>query len=546
VFSFGIYHLDFSVSIEYTIAEKNMENTSHAAIENPATGETIGVAKENSVEDLARAVRSARDAQPAWAALDVKARARFVRAMRDYIACHVDEVSETISRSTGKTRIDALSTEVLPSAMAANYYAKIAPRVHKSSVIERGNILLFNKVSYLTHVPFGVIGIISPWNYPFSIPFHEVVMALLAGNAVILKVATQVQLVGEELAKVVMASGLPAGLFHLIHMPGPVAGTAMLDAGVNKLFFTGGTVVGKELMAKAAHTLTPVVLELGGNDAMIVLDDANPDRAAGGAIWAGLSNAGQSCAAVERVYVERGIYDAFRERVVRQVQALRIGADTAFEVDIGSLTQNQQKEKVEELVRDAVVKGAKIACRRDVPDGMGTHFFPLMVLEDVNGSMLVMKEEVFGPVLALERVRDEDEAVQKANASEYGLSASVWSRSARRARRVAERLEAGTVTINDHLMTHGMAETPWGGFKSSGIGRSHGEIGFLEMSQPRVLIADRLHRLPRNMWWYPHGRKVYNGLKSALTVLYGKGLFVRIGAALRVGRLFMRSFTKRG
>ena len=523
---------------------QEMGTESSTSLKNPATGEKIGPQRVHSVADLKCAMEEARNAQPAWAATDVRKRAALMRVLSSRIASHADEISTVISRSTGKTRVDAISTEVLPSAMAAAYYARIAPRVHRPQKLEMGNILLFNKASCVTRVPFGVIGIISPWNYPFSIPFHEVVMGLLAGNAVILKVATQTQLVGEQIAALVKACGIPDGVFHLIHLPGAVAGKAMLEAGINKLFFTGSTAVGKELMERASRTLTPLVLELGGNDAMIVLDDANPDRAAAGALWAGLSNAGQSCAGVERLYVSQGIYDRFRDRLLHQIDNLRIGPDTSFDVDVGAVTQEQQRQKVEQAVADAVAKGATVACRRAAVGKTGGMFSPILVLEDVNDSMLVMTEEVFGPVLALERVLDEDEAVAKTNASAYGLSASVWSAHPRHARRVAERLEAGTVTINDHLMSHGMAETPWGGFKASGFGRSHGEIGFYEMTQPRVIISDRLHRMPRNMWWYPHNKAVYEGLKSALTFLYGRGLFTRAGALVRVMRLFMRSFTR--
>jgi succinate-semialdehyde dehydrogenase/glutarate-semialdehyde dehydrogenase len=514
------------------------------SIHNPSTGEEIGVLKENTVQELCAAVDAARKAQKEWATVSVKQRARHIRCMRDFIAAHADPLSDVVSKSTGKTRVDALSAEVLPSALAASYYARIAPRVHAPRKLERGSILFFNKSSYTTRVPFGVIGIISPWNYPFSIPFHEVVMGLLSGNGVILKVATQTQLVGEAIADVVKAGGLPEGLFRLVHLPGPAAGDAMLQAGVNKLFFTGSTAVGRELMAKAAKHLVPVVLELGGNDAMIVLDDAHAERAAGGAIWAGLSNAGQSCAGVERIYVCPKIYDSFVTALTRQVSALRVGPDMAFDVDIGSITQEQQKQKVQALVRDALSEGATVTCRRDAPDRDGAIYHPVLVLENVNGSMRIMREEVFGPVLAIQKVRDEEEAIARANASEFGLTASVWSRRTRHARAVAERLEAGAVTLNDHLMSHGMAETPWGGFKNSGIGRSHGEIGFLEMTQPRVIISDMMHSMPRNMWWHPHNQRVYTGLKAALDVLYGRGLFKRVASVFRVVKLFMRSFTR--
>ena len=421
----------------------------------------------------------------------------------------------------------------------ASYYARIARRLLAPRTLDRSSILFFNKVSRLTRVPFGLIGIISPWNYPFAIPLHEVIPALLAGNGVLLKVATQVQPVGDAIAEVVKAAGFPPGLFHLAHLPGAAAADAMLAAGVDKIFFTGSTATGRAVMARAAERLVPVVLELGGNDPMIVLDDANVERAAAGCLWAGLSNAGQSCAAVERVYVEAGAYDAFRDALVRRVQRLRAGPDREFDVEVGSLTSAEQKRKVEAVVSDAVRKGARIIARAGISTGL---FHPLMVLEDADSSMDAMCEEVFGPLIALQRVRDDAEAIARANDSRYGLTASVWSRNRRRARRVAESLRAGSVTLNDHLMSHGMAETPWGGFGESGIGRSHGELGFDEMTQPRVIVDDRMHRAPRNMWWYPHDRSVYEGLKGAMVALHGRGLGHRLAGLGRLVRTFLRSF----
>jgi succinate-semialdehyde dehydrogenase/glutarate-semialdehyde dehydrogenase len=437
--------------------------------------------------------------------------------------------------------MDALSTDVFPGALMASYYARIAPDVLNSRRLGRSSILFFNKVSHLTRVPFGVIGIISPWNYPFTIPLHEVIPALLAGNGVLLKVATQVQPVGEAISEVVKAAGFPSGLFSLVHLPGAAAGDALLASGIDKLFFTGSTAIGKELMAKAAKKLVPVVLELGGNDPMIVLDDANLDRAAAGALWAGMSNAGQSCAGVERVYVEEGAWEGFRQRLVDRVSRLRVGPDKDFDVEVGSLTSEDQKKKVVGVLKDALKKGAEIVAQAGSSSGL---FHPVTVLEEADSSMTAMCEEVFGPIIALQKVRDESEAIARANDSIYGLTASVWSRNRGRARRVAAQLRAGTVTINDHLMSHGMAETPWGGFGQSGIGRSHGTLGFEEMTQPRVIVDDLLHWAPRNMWWYPHDKSVYEGLKGAMIALHGRGLFRRLGGLGRLVRTFMRSFRK--
>jgi succinate-semialdehyde dehydrogenase/glutarate-semialdehyde dehydrogenase len=487
------------------------------------------------------AVRKAREAQKKWAETPLRERQKRAREMGRLIVERADRIAETISRATGKTRMDALSTDVFSGALMASYYARIAPRVLNPRTLAGSSILFFNKISRLTRVPYGVVGIISPWNYPFGLPLHEVIPALLSGNGVVLKVATQVQPVGEAIAEIVNAAGFPPGLFSLVHLPGASAGDALLASGIDKLFFTGSTAAGKELMAKAAKRLVPVVLELGGNDPMIVLDDANVERAASGALWAGMSNAGQSCAGVERVYVEHGAWDAFRQLLVDQVSRLRVGPDRDFEVEVGSLTSAEQKRKVLGILKDAVKKGAGIVAQAGPSSGL---FHPVTVLDGVDSSMTAMSDEVFGPIIALQKVRDESEAITLANNSLYGLTASVWSRNRRRARRVAAQLRAGTVTINDHLMSHGMAETPWGGFGQSGIGRSHGVLGFKEMTQPRVIVDDLLHRAPRNMWWYPHDKSVYEGLKGAMIALHGRGLFRRLGGLGRLVRTFMRSFRK--
>jgi acyl-CoA reductase-like NAD-dependent aldehyde dehydrogenase len=414
----------------------------------------------------------------------------------------------------------------------------------RSRRLRGGHPFFIFKSSRIERVPWGVVGIISPWNYPFGIPLHDVMTALLAGNAVILKPATQTYTVGEAIADVVKSSGLPEGLFHLVGMPGRIAGRAMIAAGVDKLCFTGSTEAGRDVMRVAAQGPVPVSLELGGSDAMIVLDDANLERAVGGALWAGVSNAGQSCCAVERVFVVENVYEAFREKLAKRVAGLRVGPDRDFEVDVGSLSSPAQKRKVDALVKDALAHGARVlASSGAASDGRFAGLYhPVVVLEPGDRPIRAMHEEIFGPVIVLAKVRDEAEAIARANDSPYGLSASVWTRSNRRGVRVASQLAVGTVTLNDHMMSHGMAETPWGGCKGSGFSRTHGEAGLEEMSRIRVIVQDRMHRAPRAMWWHPHSRKVYEGFRAGLTTLYGKGVVRRVSALARFAGLFLRSF----
>ncbi len=511
----------------------------------PATGETIGHTPLDSPAGVKSAVRRAREAQHDWAERTFRERARHLFLIRDFIVNRADDLASVISRDNGKTRIDALSTEILPAALTATYYARHARQLLRRHTIRAGSILLVNKRSYVERVPFGVIGIISPWNYPFSIPFHEIIMALISGNGVIVKTATQTQEVAKALAECLNAGNLPDGLCTFLNLPGQAAGDAFLDAGIDKLFFTGSVAVGRELMAKAGKRLVPVSLELGGNDAMIVCRDANLYRAAAGAAWAGYSNCGQSCGGVERIYVEKPVYAQFMEFLRSETRALRYGHDTAFNVEIGAMTTEQQLNTVKRHMQDALGKGAVVTAEALSFDGPSTGwFFPPTILENVTDDMLTMREETFGPILAVMPVDSVEEAIARANDSFLGLTASVWSRDRQRAHRIAALLEAGTVTINDHLMSHGMAETPWGGFKSSGIGRTHGYLGLEEMTQPRCVVDDILPGVQRNMWWYPHGRRVYRGLLGALHALYSRNLLLRTRGLIAMTGLFVRTFRR--
>lgn len=512
---------------------------------NPATGDIIGYSRMNTVEEAREAVRRARAAQPAWAALPLAERVHIINRIRDYLVDNVDTVSTTVANDVGKTRVEALATEVLTSAMATDYYARNARRFLQPRKVRSSSLLFLNKRSRIFRIPFGVIGIIAPWNYPLGIPMHEIIPALLAGNTVIFKTAPETQMVGRTIEAMIQAAGLPADVFIHLNLPGAVIGQILLEPEnhVDKLFFTGSVPVGKKLMAKAAESLTPVSLELGGNDPMLVCPDAHLERAVNGAIWAGLQNSGQSCGGVERIYVHQAIYEPFIALLKQKVEALRQGPDLDHQVDIGAMCTERQIKTIRRQVDDALAKGATILAQVTIdPAHAHANFYPVTLLTKVDHTMELMREETFGPVLGVMKVADMAQAIDLANDSSLGLTASVWSGNTSAAVALGRRIHAGVITINDHLLTHGMAETPWGGVKESGIGRSHGELGFDEMTQPQLVTTELLHFAKRNLFWHPYDAKLYEGLKGALYLLHGRGLGIRLRGFLRFAALLPRMF----
>ncbi|MBN1531454.1 MAG: aldehyde dehydrogenase family protein [Spirochaetes bacterium] len=486
---------------------------------NPATGQELGREPNTDLSRMAEFMAQARSAQKIWAARSFRERKRIILKIRDYILANTDEIVNTVSRNSGKTRIDAMATEVIPSVLSVRWYATHARRVLRPRRPAPSSIIFINKRNEIRRHPLGVVGIISPWNYPLSIPFGEVIMALVAGNAVLLKVSAATTLVGLEIKKILAGAGLPDGLFRLLIGPGGRVLEAMLANGIDKLFFTGSTATGREVMEKAAAHLTPVSLELGGKDGMIVLADADLERATNGAAWAGYQNAGQSCGIVERVYVQETVYDRFVDLLARKTEAIRFGVDTDFNTEMGSMTTPEQWKIVERQVRDALDRGARIVARSGRGVASKGIFHAPLLLADMNHGMRIMREETFGPVIPLMRFGTIDEAVRMANDSPMGLTASVWTRNTRLGKKIAHRIEAGVVTINDHLYTHGQPETPWSGWKRSGIGATHSALGLLEMTRPKLVNWDILP-LRRNVWWFPYDRITYDRLKDTLRMAF--------------------------
>ena len=512
---------------------------------NPATGEEIGHVPNTDMNELPVLFAHARSAQKIWAQRSFKERARSIHRMRDYIVEHAEELSEIVSKSNGKTKVDALATEILPCTLACDWYARHAEKVLKDKKLPIDSILFFNKRTVMQRKPLGVVGIISPWNYPLSIPFGEVIMGLMAGNAVLLKVAAATPLVGEAINRIVAAGNLPKGLFQQIVGSGGAVSTGFLANGIDKIFFTGSVGVGKQLMEQAAETLTPLSLELGGNDPMLVFEDADLERAANGAAWAGFQNAGQSCGGVERVYVHESVYDDFLQLMIEKTKSLRHGVGQNFDVDIGSMTTRGQLNTVEQHVEDALKNGARIVAQSRPVGPQNGFFYPATLMVNTTEDMLLIREETFGPVIPVMKFSTEEEAIELANDSHLALTSSIWTKDLARGKRVAGLLESGVTTINDHLYTHGLSEMPWGGWKHSGLGRTHGHEGLLEMTHAKAINWDILPLAKRNLWWYPFDEETYQGLLSAQRFVYPRNAKEFVTSAAKLTPFMVKKmFTK--
>jgi succinate-semialdehyde dehydrogenase/glutarate-semialdehyde dehydrogenase len=479
---------------------------------NPATGEEIGRAPQTMPEEVARAVGRAREAQPEWSKRRFSERGRLIMKARKIILNEMEEIALLISRETGKPVSEAFSMELATTLDLMQYFARKAASLLSPRRISVGQYALMGRSSYEIYKPFGVVGIISPWNFPWATPLDEVVMALLAGNTVVLKPSELTPLTGLKIKDVFDRAGLADGVLEVVTGDGST-GAALVGAGVDKIIFTGSVATGKRVAEAAAKYLTPVVLELGGKDPMIVLDDANIPNAARGAIWGAFANSGQCCAAVERCYVHESIAERFIAEVVTETKRLRQSIGTEQTADVGSMTSERQLLAVQRHVDEAIDKGATALTGGDrVPDSAGPFFEPT-VLVNVNHDMDVMRDETFGPVLPIMTFKTDEEAVRLANDSIYGLTASVWTGNIARGRRLAERIDAGTVMINEVLYTHGIASTPWGGVKQSGLGHTHGRRGLLELVSARHIHVNRLSFMP-DLWWFgytPEAGRLFRG-----------------------------------
>jgi acyl-CoA reductase-like NAD-dependent aldehyde dehydrogenase len=487
---------------------------------NPRTGREIGKVPVSSPADVADSVAAARKVASEWAAIPAEGRVRFLREVRVRIYDRMDDIIETVSAECGKPRAEALAHDVLPAVLTLLYYERTAVRALRP---ERVGSLVSPLLGVATRVdwrPFGVVGCITPWNYPFFLSFMAIAPALFAGNSVVLKPSEITPGVGERVREVL--EPLPPGVVSVVQGGGEV-GAALVDAPCDKLCFIGSPATGRKIAAAAAEHLTPVVMELGGQDAAIVCDDADLDIASSGVLWGSFFNAGQTCASIERVFVSDSIAVDFTDRLLDKLTKVRQGAG---DEDVGSLTCDFQLDVVKRHVSDAVSKGARVlAGGPDAPPtgGDGTLFYAPTVIEGVGADMDVIKEETFGPVLPIIRVQDEEEAVRRSNEEGINLTASVWTRNRKKGEAIASQLKAGSVTINTHGDTGAAPWTPWGGVGESGYGRLNGKLGLREFVVP-VTVARNLTPSMKKPYWYPYDEATTRVLRAAANLLSAPGI----------------------
>ncbi|MET0686688.1 MAG: succinic semialdehyde dehydrogenase [Solirubrobacteraceae bacterium] len=490
-------------------------------VENPATGAIVGSVPNLPPEAVGALVARARAAQPAWEALGFEGRAAVLRRAQKWVTDHQDRIVGTIVSETGKTHDDALINEVGYAATAFGFWAKHAAGYLADEKVRTSSPFVLGRKLVVRYRPLGVIGVIGPWNYPLTNSFGDCIPALAAGNAVVLKPSEVTPLTSLLMAEALRECGLPEDVFLVATGEG-ATGAALVDA-VDMVMFTGSTATGKKIMARAAETLTPVSLELGGKDPMIVLADADLERATDAATYYSMQNGGQTCISVERVYVEAPVYDAFVDRLTRKVAALRQGASSGpGTVDVGAVTFPPQLDIVERHVAEAREAGARVLTGGQ-SRSEGGRFYEPTVLVDVDHSMTCMTEETFGPTVPVMKVADADEAVRLANDSQYGLAASVWTKDAARGEEIARRIESGVVCVNDAQLNYLALELPMGGWKASGLGTRHGAGGIRKYCRQQSLLVTRFVPPVRDLQFYPFGERKTKLIGKSLKLLYGRG-----------------------
>lgn len=491
---------------------------------NPATLEVNGEVEETPMDNLEHIFKNSREAQKIWTKLPIKERAKKIVKINEIIAKEFDEISLLISQEVGKPPSEALVNEVYGVADSTFYYYSNAEEtIGKEEQIPLMFYESLDKKSFIVRKPIGVICVIGPYNYPFTIPFQQIVQSLIAGNSVVFKPSSDTVLVGKKIQEICNQLDVPQNLIQTVFGSGSKLGNPLID-NADKVIFTGSTATGKRIMQRAANTLTEVDLELGGKSAMVVFPDADLERAALAARWGVFTNSGQVCASVKRLYLHADIYEAFVENLVKLTSKLNQDIPTKPNVDVGAMINEEQLNLVEKAVKKGIEEGAEILIggRRN-PDLKGFFYEPTILAAPSN-DLKVVQEEIFGPVLVVLKFQDENEVIEMVNNNQYGLTSSVWTKDIEFGRKIAEEINTGSVMINEVVYTFALAATPWGGTKNSGIGRTHGKWGFYEVTRPLHINIDRYEE--PDLWWMPYDknfREIVDNFKNIAASLVVKG-----------------------
>lgn len=494
----------------------------------PVSGELAGEVPAMSAEEVRAVVSRAKTAQEAWGALPVEERCERVMRFRDALVERADEVVDLIVRECGKPKHEALLHEVMVTADLTTFFAKRAPAALAARELDYH--LLKHRKGWVEYVPRGVVGVISPWNFPLQLPMRDVILATLAGNSAVLKPSEVTPLIALKAKDIWDSAGLPEDVFGVVTGYGD-AGAALIDSGVSMVVFTGGVATGRRVAAACGERLIPCVMELGGKAPLIACADIDVERTARGIVFGGFANAGQVCISVERVYAHKDVHDRLVRRVTELTRELKIGDPSRESVDVGAIIFPKQIEVAEKHIADALSKGAELLAggkRRS-----GGQFFEPTVLDHCNHGMTVMTDEIFGPIVPFMRVNSDEEAIRLSNEVPLGLNAYVFSGDRDHGRRIAERIEAGSVLVNDVLSNGGCPDAPFGGIKNSGFGRVMGEDSLRDMCNMRHLSVDRVALGKSDPFWFPYSDKGYAWFRKGLHAMFSGG-----GLARRIGSLF--------
>lgn len=486
---------------------------------NPATLEPIGRAGSGSQQDCMEAIEAAKQAHPSWKERPLQSKKAIFRKAKQILLERYLEISQLITEEKGSPLHESMAMEVTSSLESLDYYIHNMDSLLKPREMKHHMILFKHKKGIIQYYSLGPMLVISPWNFPFMIPFLDVVSGLTAGNTIVLRPSSTTPFCGLFIGEIFKEAGLPPGVLNIVPCPVKKAEEMITHPDIQLISFTGSTSTGKRIMELASQNLTKIHLELGGKDPMIVLKDADIQRAAAGAVWGAFSNCGQSCGSVERAYVEKSIASEFTQKAVELTQKLKIGNPMDEEVDIGPMTSLSQLAKVEEHLQDARNKGAEIIYGGERIKELPGYFIRPSVLSRVDHSMKIMKEETFGPVLPIMSFSDPEEAAALANDSHYGLTVSVWTKNRKKALKMANTLSTGTVTINDHMSSYSEPGAVWGGIKQTGIGRSHGPIGFKELVYAKFISRD-FSKNKNLLWWYPYDKGFFEVIKKSFPLFY--------------------------